>query len=184
MTTPRDYRRFRAANENASGFATKISTTTEPTGDGVLDLARLGGSVPCKILLVPFLLGGDGDTTVMRVIGWSSVSLASVNTLWVPVILGEFTLTASTAVGVAGAAVLNTERFADTIVPVAARIEDAVVGAGTAVHSDVNVLSPTNDTPGHIIMPLRGMHKIELTSDQTGGTSTFNCLYKLLDDED
>lgn len=180
MQLSRPLRRLRATNENASSFATRIPTITKPINDGVLDLTKNGNVIPCEIVLWPILLGSDNDVSSMRLIGWNSVLLDTFVTLWVPTIIGEFVCTASTCVGVAGAAVLNTERFADTIVPVAARNEDLVIGAGTAVNSETAVLSPTNDTPAHIILPIRAFELFEATSDQTTGTATFNVLYRLL----
>lgn len=181
MQSSRPIRRLRATNENASSFASKIPTVTEPTNDGVLNLAKQGNlMVPQMIKLWPILLGSNDDVSSMRIIGWHQVLLDGSLTLWLPTILGEFVCTASTCVGVALSAVLATEAFCDTIVAVAARNEDAVIGAGTAINSETFVLSPTNNTPGHIVMNLRAMEKLEITSDQTTGTSTFNCLYSLL----
>lgn len=180
-------RRFRAVNESASGFVSKIPTVTEPSGTGatatgaaVLNLTSNNQLVAPYIKLWPFLLGSDNDVSSMRVIGWHKALQDGKLDLWVPTIIGEFACTASAAVGIAGAAVLNTERFCDTITAVAARLRDQIVGAGTAIGSRYEVLSPVNDTPGHIIMPLAGMERLELCFDQTTGTATGNCLYSLL----
>lgn len=173
-------RRLRATNENASSFASKIPTITKPTNDGVLDLVTRGNIVPKEIMLWPILLGSDDDVSSMRILGWNRVLLDTFVDLWMPTVIGEFSCIAGAAVGIAGAAVLNTEHFCDTITPVAARIEDRVIGAGTAVNSDVVVCSPAGDLIGHIVMPLRAFELLEITSDQTTNTPTFNCLYRLL----
>ena len=177
-------RRFRATNENASGFASKVPTITEPTGDGVLNLAYLQNKVPRFIKLWPILLGSDNDVSSMRLIGWHSVLKDGSTTLWFPTVIGEFVCTASAAVGVAAAAVLDTERFCDTIVPVAARTRDQKIAAGTSTGSQYESLSPVGDLIGHIIMPIAAFEKLELTSDQTTGTATFNCLYCFLGELD
>ena len=173
-------RRWRVTNENASSFASKIPTITEPINDGVIDV-RSGGIVASHVKLWPILLGSENDVTSMRVIGWHSVRLDTFITLWFPTIIGEFSCIASQAVGIAASAVLNTEAFCDTITPVAARTRDMKIAAGTSINSDYGILSPANDTAGHIIMPIGGFEKLELTSDQTTNTSTFNCLYSFLD---
>ncbi len=182
MQQARWARRWLATNQNASSFAAKIPTITEPTGDGVLNLTADGNTVPKRLKLWPILLGSDNDVSSIRIIGWNRVIKDSSTTLWFPTIIGEFSCTASAAVGIASAAVVNTERFADTITPVAARTRDYVLAAGTATNSDYEVLSPANDTPAHIIMPVAAFEKLELTSDQTTGTSTLNVLYAFLDD--
>lgn len=183
MILSRPIRRLRTTNENASAFASKVPTITKPSGDGVLDLTKNGNIVPSKIMLWPILLSSDNDVSSMRILGWNSVLLDTFVTLWIPTIIGEFVCTACGCVGVAGAAVLNTERFCDTIVPVAGRLEDYDIAAGTAEISDVAILSPTNDTPAHIYMPTRGFEMLEATSDQTTGTGTFNVLYRFIDDD-
>ncbi len=181
MQTMRVVRRLRATNENASSFASKIPTITEPTNDGVLNLTANGVLVAKRIKLWPILLGSENDVSSMRLIGWSKVLLDTLKDLWFPTIIGEWVCTSSATVGIAGAAVLNTERFCDTLVPVAARQRDRVISAGTAINSNYEVLSPVGDLIGNIVLELEGFEKIEATSDQTTQTSTFNLLYAFLD---
>lgn len=170
-------RRALATNANSSSFASKIPTITEPVNDGVIDLLNNGILVSKKIKLWPILLGSDNDVSSMRVIGWHSVLLDTFTTLWFPTPIGEYVCTACGAVGVAGAAVLNTERFCDTITPVAKMTRDRVIAAGTAINSDYEIMSPTADLIAHIIMPIKGFQKLEFTFDQTTGTPTQNVLY-------
>lgn len=171
-----------ATNASTSSFASKVPTIAEPTNDGVIDLTHLATSLLCpkRIKLWPIGLGSDNDAFSMRVLGWHSCILSGSLTLWFPTVIGEFACTISAAVGVAGAAVLATERFADTITPVAARTRDRVIAAGTAINSNYEILSPTNDLIGHVIMPLGGFEKMELQFDQTTNTPTMNCLYAFL----
>ena len=177
-------RRLFTTNVNSASFPSKIYTITEPVNDGVLKLTDgVGMGIPERIQIWPLGLGSDDDVSSMRVIGWQRVMQDTLTTGWIPTILGEWVCTFSAAVGVAGSAVLNTERFADTIVPVAARQPDYTIAAGTAIGSGVKVCSPTADLIGHIVMPIGGYEKLEFTFDQTTGTSTSNVLYKLLDGE-
>lgn len=183
MNQFRPLRRWRTTNENASSFATKIPTVTRPSNDGILDLVLYASQIPDYIKLFPILLGAENDVTSMRVIGWHSCLLDTFTTLWIPVVIGEFSCTASAAVGIAGAAVLNTEAFCDTITPVAARTRDLKIAAGTSINSNYGILSPTADLIAHIIMPIGGFEILELTSDQTTQTSTFNCLWAFCDSQ-
>ncbi len=174
----RAVRRWLATNQSATSFASKVPTITEPTGDGILDLRPF---VQKRMKLWPLLLGSDNDVASFRIIGWHSVLLEGSKTLWFPSAIAEFVCTGSAAVGIAGAAVLNTERFADTITPVAKMTRDAVIAAGTAINSDYEILSPTADLIAHIIMPIAGYEKLELTSDETTGTPSINALYTFLE---
>ncbi len=183
MNRFRPLRRWRTANENASSFASKIATVTKPTNDGVLDLTAYMHTISDYIKLLPILLGSDNDASSMRVIGWHSVLLDTFTTLWVPVPIGEFVCTASAAVGIAGAAVLNTERFCDTLAPVALMTRDLKIAAGTSLNSTYGYLTPTNELIGHLIIPIGGFEMLELTSDQTTGTATFNCLWAFCDSQ-
>jgi hypothetical protein len=85
--------------------------------------------------------------------------------------------TAGTTVGVAGSSVLATERFADTITPVALMLEDRVIAAGTSVNSDVKIFSPANNTIAHVDLPFPAFELLEFTADQTTGTPTQNILW-------
>jgi hypothetical protein len=136
-------------------------------------------------MLWPFGLGADNDAASLRVIGWSrALDTASALTLWVPTILIEVACTFSAVVGVAGAVVLNTERFADTITVVAARqrtFTDTDSG-GAASRGTVEIFSPTNDLVAFLIVPLLASEKVELCWDQTTNNPTTNALYAFLDD--
>lgn len=172
----RAFQKALTTNNNDSAFASRIPTITEPVNDGVI---TLGGEVAERILVLPYGLGSDNDAFSLRVIGWRHIGPGVPQSipLWVPVILGEFACICSTIVGVATAPVLNTERFCDTITPVAARLADRVIAAGTAVNSDCAILSPTGNAGiAALELKLKGYEKVEFTFDQTTGTPTMNCL--------
>lgn len=174
-------RRALATNANTSSFASKVPTIAEPTNDGVLNLTADGLFVAKKIKLWPIGLGSNNDAFSMRVLGWHVCLLDGSKNLWFPTPIGEFACTISgTAIGVAGSAVLATEMFADTITPVATKIRDRVIGAGTAVNSNYEIESPTDDTIAHIIMPIMGFQKLEFQFDQTTNTPTMNVLYSFV----
>lgn len=182
LLSARPVRRWRAANEAApSSFASKIPTITEPVNDGVITLTTHSRMVPSWIKVWPILLGADNDVSSLRFIGWHQVLFDGKIKLWFPTVFAEFSCTACAAVGVAGAAVLDTERFCDTITPVAARTRDYKIAAGTSINSDYGSLSPTGDLIGHIILPITGFEKLELTGDGTTNTADVNALYSFLD---
>ncbi len=153
MAIRKDYAVACTANKSDTSFPSKVPTVTEPvTGTGIIDVVE-----PNDVLEgIPYSIGADNTTYSMRIIGWRKVS-----TLWVPTIIAELACTASAAVGVASAAVINTERFADTITLV----------SGIAVLN-----SPTNDTAGRFSICTTSFSKIEFTFDMTGATSA-NLLY-------
>src|SRR5262245_61439641 len=104
-----------AANSNDANFvATKIPTITEPGGIKIGQ--ENGGYVPQCMLIVPIGLGADNDVFSVRIIGWRRIGSGNApNVLWVPTCLGEFACTCCATVGIAGAPVIATERFCDTI---------------------------------------------------------------------
>jgi hypothetical protein len=148
-----------AANSTASSFASKVPTTTEPTGDGVVSPLRSGG-VYDNVLLAFYGTGNDDTTFDARVIGWRKIS-----TLWVPVPLFQLTATLSTAVGVSGAAVTDSERFADTL----ALSADFTGADGVSVQ--VQSLSGLTNKVAHLVFDAKGFTKFEVLFDLTGATA-------------
>lgn len=172
-------------NANTSSFASKVPTITEPTNDGVINLAADGILIPQKMIIHPYGVGADDDAFDMKIIGWSCIKSTTPQTnLWVPAPIATFTCTISTAVGVAGAPVLNTERFADTIVMKTAVTQPLYTNQNatpaTEYSGSILIRSPADNTIGTIEMPLFGFQKLEFMFDQTTNTPTMNCLVRLL----
>lgn len=171
-TVSMSFRKARSANSTDSGFPSRVPTMTAPSGTGVINLCTSDGMLAQNgMVLLLYGLGADNDTMSCRVIGWRSVGENDVTTgLWIPVILCEFAAVLSGATGVAGATILNTERFADTITL-------------TTGNDDVSVdiVSPTGDVIAHAMMDLKGFQKVELTF-KLGGTppTSMNALVALL----
>lgn len=149
----------RANPANSSGSL--ACTTTEPSNAGVLVRPTKGGFTPNKLRLLPFAAGSDGGTFTVQVVAWSNVS-----GLWVPSILYEGVATLSTFVGVAGAAVVETERFADTLTIASNKGNTGV---------DTVVLSPADNTPAHVVIDVKGAELIEVRASSSG-----NALYAWL----
>ena len=183
-------------NSNAAAFAAKTACTTgdtplgnNPTAAAIaaVGLVRLaaeggaGGYVPSNARLYPYGLGAAANTFSVRLWGWWHIGAGpDLAKLWMPGILGEFACTLSTFAGVAGAPVINTELFCDIISIVALR--EYTLAADIVRFGSDYLLSPANNTPGCVQVPLRGAAWIEWDFDQTAGTPTMNVLYQLFDE--
>lgn len=172
---------FRALTTNSTdtSFASKIPTTTKPTGSGriVLNGDDDGNITPNALKITPFCdLASDNDTFDMRVIGWSRVKgTGGTNDLWYPVILCQVACTCGAITGVAGSAVTATERFCDTI-------GDPTIGNKNV---DVSVVSPTTDfSPAHIVVDMKGCEIAEIIfdngTDAAGSNNAANALVSKL----
>jgi len=141
-----------AAN-SSDGVAAPSPTTTAPTGERVISVAG-------NYLVVTFFgTGADNTTGTCGVYGWRQV-----DGLWIPFHLIDLNFTLSTAVGVSGEAVINTERLSDTI-------EDGTVGGPTLGDQAWRGLSsPAGNVAGHAYIPTLGFPLLEL--DVYAGTAT------------
>ena len=183
------WRKWRNVNSTETSFASKIPTATEPTGTGitatdasVVDLSggkasMLGAGGPQQngMALCFFGAGSDTNTFSARLIGWNPLqtdrdAAVSANTnLWIPTPLFEVSVALSLQVGIAGKALINTDRFADTI---------TLTGTTANAGVNINIVSPANDTIGYLYVDLAGFMKAELIFDMTGATDG-NALYRL-----
>ncbi len=176
----RNFTKAKATNESTGTFASKIPTVTEPTGDGVHDLVGPGLLVPQRMLVIPYGLGSDDNAGQVRIYSWKKINDESQNnpTLWVPFCIAGLTVTFSTAVGIAGSPVLNTERFADTF-GITSGFEPTIT-ADTTREGSILLQSIGSNLIGFAIVPLYGAQKVEFTFRQTSGTPTMNALFALL----
>lgn len=179
------YRKALSTNSAATSFTAKIPTITEPSGDGVIAFEAY---VPSFIEILPYAIGDDDDVFDFRVWGWRSTQQGKPR-LWIPSIMGIFTCTISTVVGLATHDVLNTERFADTITlktdnNVSQPTARGTDNAGAIQMGDIQIMSPTgNIATARIIMPLQQFEKIEFDFDATTGDPTsMNCLITFPDE--
>lgn len=176
MQTRRPPFRALTTNSSDSGFPSRIPTITEPSGNGVIDLVNNGSLVPERLRIWPFGLGANNDAFSVRLIGWHKVGTVY-PFLWVPTIFAELGAVMGNVTGIAGAPVLNTEFFADTLTIVS----EGTFTADVTRFGSIRLYSPANDTPAHAVIPLEPFDKIELTFDQTTNTPTMNALISLLD---
>jgi hypothetical protein len=147
-----DFAKVRSANSTDATFAARPPTVTQPAGDGVIAWAGKD-----SLLLLTYGAGADNSTVDVRVLGWQQIA-----GLWVPAFLCQATFTLSAIVGVAGQAVLNTERFADTV-----SITNGIGVGGTPVG---------DSAPATLEVPVGPYDLVEVLFDLGTATSA-NCLY-------
>lgn len=155
-----------STNSTDTSFTANAPTTTEPTGAGIVDLFRIAGKVHNNVAFIFYGTGNDDTTFDARVTGWQKVS-----TLWVPVPLLEVSCTLGTSVGVSGASVTDSERFADTVTVAA-----AYTGLANTAY---RVVSPTGNLIAMLMIDMAGLPKLEVEFDRTGATAC-NALYRVL----
>jgi hypothetical protein len=175
----------RSVSQTSNGYVSKIATLTEPRGDAgdatgasVIDLCDRGGYSQTKVKIIPYGAGADNGTFSLRLIGWQPFGTTQTDLIWLPVPIAELTCTLSAAVGVAGGALVATDRLCDTIVVAGTRgsLQPRVTNDnGTAAEfgGTVTATSPANDTIAFAVAFLWGFPKLEV-SFTTGGSAT-NC---------
>ena len=164
-------RKAKSSNSAAVSFTAKEPTTTEPTGDGVIDVfSRALGlahetKMPKFLNVIPFGDGANDTTFDMRVWAWSkTVQLDDV--VWIPQLLVQLNVTLG---DIDAAVIAASNLLADTI----------AIAAGDA---DAALISPANDTTASILVHLRGAEKVEFDFDMTGATSG-NALWRVMDQD-
>lgn len=155
------------AHGTATSFTAPAAALAKPSGTGVIDMVP---APPAWVRVVPFGTGAADSQYDMRVTGWSLAGgTGGVGSLWVPVILCQFTVTLSAAVGVATSTlVLDTDRFADTVSDPAANLGSKGV--------DCQPHSPQNNTPAHYLIDPLGSTVISIDVNVTAGATGANAL--------
>ncbi len=149
-----------SSNASGSSITAPTPTTTKPSGDGVVS-GVASGSDGYNGLALAFYgtrSAADNETMTARLTGWRLVG-----TLWVPVPLLALAITQGTSVGVAGADVVATEYFADTIT------------ASTAFTSANEIINPADNTIALVKVDFCGFQLIQVQLAK-GTNATCNCL--------
>lgn len=160
----------RATNSTDGSFPSRVPTTTAPTSnDGVVTLPNDS----TWLTLVPYGTDTADQTFDVRVIGWRKYGNANdtSGTLYVPMILLQFTATLGTATGVASSNVTNTNLFADTL-------SNPVAGMGT-IGVNCQPTSPANNTVAHYVVDATGCQYVEICFDM-GTAASGNCLVGIM----
>ncbi|VTR96794.1 hypothetical protein [Tuwongella immobilis] len=148
-----------------SSFPTRGPTLTEPTGDGVVTLTRITGEVRSQVVIVPYAYGDENGTFHLRILGWRRLQMGSGSAMWIPTTLAKLTATLGTTSGLAGAIIDADTRFADTLT--------LTVGSGTI---RTEVVSPADDTIGHVTLDTKGVAKLELQFARDVDVTSMNAL--------
>ena len=156
------YERLLTVNSSNNGFPARIPTATDPSSNlGMISWTTRGPDIPNHLDIVPYGIGADNTTFVMRIISWNyNKSDAD----WVPAPLAELTCTLCGVLAVA-----TTARYCDTI----------TLAAGYNSNVGVEVVSPATSVLGHIIVDTKGSEKIELSFNTNSATNA-NALYRFL----
>jgi hypothetical protein len=153
-------------------FPSLISTTTEPTGNGVINLTTGEGvTVPSGVGILPIGTGANNAVvTGMRVYGWKRIRPVPGSSpkpaLWIPILLVEVAAVLGNITGVDGTLVPSTYFFADTI---------TIVTGNANVSNEI--LSPTGDVGGHLLVASKGCRKLQLQVDTGANLTGLNALY-------
>lgn len=173
-TVCQNFNKARGTNQTSTSYVSKVPTNTEPAADGgssatasaAINVGR--GYTQNSCFFVVYGTGADNNTCNVRLIGWRTIGSNVETLLWVPVILCDLACTLSAAVGVAGKAVVATERFADTI----------AVTTGS-LGTSLDVVSPTGDVIAHAVADIKGFSKIEFSFNTNSSATDVNALYCL-----
>jgi len=194
------FERLLPTNSSDAAYAAITPTVTDPlltATKGCIDLtggnatSLMGGGSPAvrRCMFIPFGLSANNDAFTMRVYGWKrAIPLktdATSTVLWVPtLILKDVTCTMGAMTGVAGAAVLDTESFCDTVVPGnpiatywAAKGRDAT--PADTIQGQYQFFSPADDTIGMFEVPTAGFERLQATFKQSTNSPAMNALYAL-----
>lgn len=159
-------------NSTDTAYTAIAPTSTEPVSVDSTSPAQNAIVMSCsgtKAHLFFFGDGNDNSAFQSRVLLWSKVRRTSAATvdLWVPYLVGEFEAVLSTAVGVASAAVIATDRFADAVTEVGTTWDDNIV----------EVKTTTADTLARVSVTTIGFQKIGIyfDMDAPAGTDATGC---------
>lgn len=178
-------------NFTNNGYPTRVPTLLAPPlgatagtglqkqGDGVIAMGHGGNYSPNNLILLPFGAGVATNTFTMKVLGWRPTKLGpgqpASAPLWIPVVLGTYTITLGTGTGVAGADLTTTALFATTITMTGG--PTFVTAGAPPISLEWLQVSPTGNDIGFISVRSFGFRYME-TIFSTGGVATScNSLY-------
>lgn len=157
LAIPSDaYTKVQSTNSTDTSFDAHIPTVTEPAASATRAVITTTGRE--SMLLLFYGTGNDNDTFDYRIIGWQKTG-----TLWIAPTICQGSATLSGCVGVSGAAVVDTERFADTL--------DVDVGIGIVTNAPV-----ADACPASLEIGVGPFDYVEVLFDRTGATAA-NALY-------
>lgn len=124
-----------SAKTTASSITAPAPTTTQPSGNGIVDMAITPGKIFNSCGFAFYGAGSADQTFTGAITGWKKSG-----SLWIPIPMLTFSGLLGTATGVASQNVINTDLFADTLT------------ISTAYTNVYEVLSPGNNTVAFLKM--------------------------------
>ena len=194
LTLSEDYVRVRGTSATDNGFPARIPTITKPSGLGdnaaqatasaVINLRNkeTAAGVQNRAKFLFYGVGSNNNTFSARAIAWNRArprpgdsttppALGGAQEfLWIPVPLFEVAVTlSSTQLGIVNSLIGTTSFFADTI---------ALTGTTANDDVSIDIVSPANDTIGHIVADLKGAELLEVIFTTGGSATSCNALVK------
>lgn len=181
-TISRDAKLASTAFSTATSFSSLVPTTTEPTGNWVIDLAgknqenvqQRDKEIPYNLALYFVGTNADNQTLTFRIYAWGKVQGGD---LWFPVgplVTGTATLS-STQNGVDGEDLTSSHYFADTIAL------NTNVGTVNVNHQVISSASEANDIAvAELLLDMRGYRKIQIDLNRNSSSASTNALYREL----
>lgn len=110
-------------NSTATAFANFMTTSIDPSGDGVYPIGQAGDVAADRLFLMPYAEGGSGSNFSVRVYGWTTIKgqTPSDQKTWIPFLLAELACISCNVNGVMPATagdpsqLLDSEYMCDTI---------------------------------------------------------------------
>lgn len=166
------FRKALTTNSTSTSFTAQNTTTTEPTGDGVINLLSgavgWGGgyNVPSYVLLMPFGTNGNNDTFDMRVYGYNKTN--DTTPIYVPVLLLD--------ISVVLCAITATDIAADTFLADSITLNDGFASSPQWLH----IQNHAEDLAACVILHTMGCQYLKFDFDLAGGqeAASMNCLIR------
>ena len=152
-------------NDTTTTITVPVPTLTKPSGNGVIAMGDGGAVSSNGLLLVPYGAGSATNTFTMHAYSWTPTLGVGALPVWIPYTLATFTCTLSTVPGIALGDVNASQLFCGTIA--------LVVGNVNVSHE---IISPTGNTVGHIMLDTKGSVLTELRFGTGGSATSCNCL--------
>ncbi len=165
----------RSADSTDASYPVRGVTNTAPKllgdgsgTDGVHDVHNGGPRTQNGLKILPYGTDAAAKAFLMRVLGWTEMPVSQQVTTWVPFVLGEFSCALCTATGVAGGTPDASHLLCDTI---------TLVGTTGNLNVSCEIVSPTGNLPGHIVLNLKGVRYVEFIFNMNASAVSGNCLF-------
>ena len=162
----------------APGPISQAVNGVQVAGDGLIPMGHTGAETSRRVLLIPFGVGASGTTFSMNIYGWRTTSGnlwgtlgGEAHRLWIPCLLGTYSIILGGQTGVAGRDIDTNQNFAGTIT----QTFSATVTTGGVLPDDF-VNSPGATAIGCISQLAMGFRYLEATF-QIGTATSANCLW-------